>query len=234
MLQLLGGNFTTAGLITWLATVLVLLFSLSFHEMSHARMADRLGDSTAREAGRLTLNPLVHLEPIGAAMIFLGAPVAWARPVPVNPLRFRREITVRKGMMLVAVMGPVSNLILAFIACLLLNIMSLFPLIPALVNSGPLSLLILLLQSLYFININLAVFNLLPVPPLDGSKVLGIFMSDRTYQRFMQYGHYFSYIFLGVMIFRPGLLSWVIQLVSRPFRWLIGAPLDFIFGFLRG
>ena len=144
-----------------------LVFSLSFHEFSHAWMAYRLGDSTAARMGRLTLNPMSHLDPIGSlALIFMG--FGWAKPVPVDTRYLKNP---RKDMVKVAAAGPISNIILAIIGALVLRI--LFG--TDLLSNSVKTFFIIFMQ----INITLAVFNLLPVPPLDGSQILAPFIEKQ-------------------------------------------------------
>tara|TARA_Y100000758_G_scaffold262125_1_gene200623 strand:+ start:8696 stop:9331 length:636 start_codon:yes stop_codon:yes gene_type:complete len=144
-----------------------LVFSLSFHEFSHAWMAYRLGDSTAARMGRLTLNPMSHLDPIGSlALIFMG--FGWAKPVPVDARYLKNP---RKDMVKVAAAGPISNIILAIIGALVLRL--LFG--TDLLSNSVKTFFIIFMQ----INITLAVFNLLPVPPLDGSQILAPFIEKQ-------------------------------------------------------
>lgn len=137
------------------------LVSLVLHEFSHAVMADLLGDRTARDSGRITLNPLAHLEVLGLLMIFFG-PIGWARPVPVNPGNFRNP---RLGMIVTALAGPISNFILA---CLCLFVLRL----KFQSGFGNAGFLVTLLQVGAFVNLSLFIFNLIPLPPLDGSRVV--------------------------------------------------------------
>jgi Zn-dependent protease len=156
-----------------LTAFLILLFSLTIHESSHAWTADRLGDPTARLLGRVSLNPLVHIDPIGTILfpllgLFSPVPlIGWAKPVPVNISRLRRH---RRDYVLVAAAGPASNLLLALVAS---SVLSLLPAPEAAVESVrrlgyPASMAMLIIQ----INVFLAVFNMVPVPPLDGGNVL--------------------------------------------------------------
>lgn len=213
----------------WIIRVLALLFSLSVHELAHGWTAYRLGDPTAREAGRLTMNPLSHLDRFGAAMILLGAPIAWARPVPVNPARFRRGVTVKGGLVRVAAAGPLSNLVIAAAAYLIFGVMQLTLLTRMGTALSPVYLLAQLMLTLFYINLNLAVFNLLPVPPLDGFKVFGALLPSRAYHGLMRYEQYIGVVFLLLIVFRPGWLSGVLTVVRYPLQWLITTPLNLIF-----
>ena len=161
-----------ADLILWVPG---LLLALSFHEFSHGYVAYRLGDPTPARAGRLTLNPLAHLDPIGTMMLFLFH-FGWAKPVPVNPYYFRNP---RRDMVLVAAAGPVANLILAVLAGLLAKL---------LVILGT-SSRVLFYMVVYTMDINviLMMFNLIPIPPLDGSKVLfGLAKVDPQTEAFLE------------------------------------------------
>ena len=144
-----------------------LVFSLSFHEFSHAWMAYRLGDSTAARMGRLTLNPLSHLDPVGSiALLLMG--FGWAKPVPVDARYLRNP---REDMVKVAAAGPISNIILAIIAALALR----FLFGSGLLTNSIKTFFIIFMQ----INITLAVFNLLPISPLDGSQILSPFLEKK-------------------------------------------------------
>ena len=155
-----------------LTSFVVLLFSLSFHEAAHAWMASRLGDDTARHEGRISLNPVVHIDPIGTLLFPLiqiftgGALLGWAKPTPYEPRNFDRRHSMRKGHMLVAAAGPVSNLLLAVIFTFVLFVLVRSGLVETAEN--PLYNLIAVAVPL---NVGLALFNLIPIPPLDGSKV---------------------------------------------------------------
>jgi Zn-dependent protease len=163
----------------WLVDRLVLLvslwLSLSIHECAHAWAAWKLGDDTAEKLGRLTLNPLAHLDPIGTVLLpLLGVPFGWAKPVPVQPHRFTRRVTMRTGMMLTAIAGPVSNLVLAAVSIVLLAMLIRFR--PGTVETQ--QALFTLLRTMIFLNVILATFNAIPIPPLDGSRVADALMPE--------------------------------------------------------
>ena len=163
----------------------VLLFALVFHEFSHGWVANRLGDPTAKNQGRLTLNPMAHLDPIGSMMIlFVG--FGWAKPVPVDS---RYLANPRKDMMKIAFAGPASNLLLAFIGGILIRITG---------YAGPLSSMLILFTQ---INISLAVFNMIPIPPLDGSQIFSGIMIRKNPQLVMQLQMYGPQILLGLILF---------------------------------
>jgi Zn-dependent protease len=178
----------------------VLLFSLTIHEMAHAWSADRLGDPTARRLGRVSLNPIVHADPIGTVLFPLlamvgGLPlIGWAKPVPVNVGRLRRD---RRDFVLVAAAGPASNLAIAFVASFLLTIVPVAPVVLGEPNvSAP---LVSLLGLAVRLNVLLAVFNMLPIPPLDGGSVLSGLLPRQlaaSFDRIRPYGFILLYALL--------------------------------------
>ena len=167
----------------------ILIFSLCFHEFSHGYIAYKLGDHTAARNGRLTLNPLAHLDPIGSLMIlFVG--FGWAKPVPVNPVNFSNP---RVDMMKVAFAGPASNLLLAFTGGLMMRLVN----IVGLLQSE------MFIQTLYFfifINISLAVFNMIPVAPLDGSQIFGNMISKNNPELAWKLQMYGPKILMGIIL----------------------------------
>ena len=167
----------------------ILIFSLCFHEFSHGYIACKLGDHTAARNGRLTLNPLAHLDPIGSLMIlFVG--FGWAKPVPVNPVNFSNP---RLDMMKVAFAGPASNLLLAFTGGLMMRLVN----IVGLLQSE------MFIQTLYFfifINISLAVFNMIPVAPLDGSQIFGNMISKKNPELAWKLQMYGPKILMGIIL----------------------------------
>lgn len=172
-----------------------ILLALTVHECAHAWVAYRMGDPTAKMLGRITLNPLKHLDPLGTIALFLSGMFGWAKPVPINPRNFRN---ISKGMMWVAIAGPLANLALAVLSALVYKLFILAA--PAMLQSIPwvFSPLFLMVKFSILINISLAVFNMIPIPPLDGSKVLYNFLPpDKAFafSRIEPYG-FFILIFL--------------------------------------
>jgi Zn-dependent protease len=146
-----------------------LVLSLTVHEFAHAWSAWRLGDDTAAMQGRLTLNPVPHIDPIGTLLLpLLGIPFGWAKPVPVNPARFRRDVNMTTGMMITALAGPLSNILLAIASAVSFGLTLRWS--PETLQANP-GLQQFLLTAL-LMNVGLAIFNMLPVPPLDGSRVV--------------------------------------------------------------
>ena len=187
--------------LTFVLLAIPLLYSIIIHELAHGWVAYFMGDSTAKYQGRLTLNPLKHLDPVGTAMLFIFG-FGWARPVPVNFQNLRRA---RLGLILVASAGIIANMIFAFLAVLLLRLLSPSP-------SGSTGLFLYYLAQ---INIMLASFNLIPIPPLDGSKILMGFMSERLQYAFSRLEPFGFFIIIGLLYL--GALNPVIQF----FRWSI-------------
>jgi len=189
------------------------LFSIVIHEVAHGWIAYRLGDPTAKNMGRLTLNPLPHIDPIGTVilpliLLILGGPVfGWAKPVPFNPHRFHPHVNVRRGSMWVALAGPSSNLILAFIASFILVILRKLIPLPAAAYT--------LLSALVGINLFLALLNLIPIPPLDGSKILWGFLPSKYDHYFMMLERY-GFLIIAVLL-GSGALS---HIVLPPFKFL--------------
>ncbi|MEK7841684.1 MAG: site-2 protease family protein, partial [Deltaproteobacteria bacterium] len=146
-----------------------ILIAVTFHEVAHGWIADRLGDPTARLLGRLTLNPIKHLDPIGTLVFFLTRMIGWAKPVPVNALNFRDPL---KGMMWVAIAGPVTNLFLAAVSAAILRLLIASGILFDTSISFVMEPIRMMIYMSVIINVGLAVFNFIPIPPLDGSKVL--------------------------------------------------------------
>ncbi len=160
---------------------LVLFTAITIHEYAHGFVADRLGDPTPRNSGRLTLNPISHLDPIGAlCMIIFG--FGWAKPVPFNPYYFRNR---KRDTALVALAGPAANVALAFASTVVYVPLAVLYYMSG--YNGILGFVVGTLQSLVSLNIGFAVFNLIPFPPLDGSKILGAALPNSTYMKLLEY-----------------------------------------------
>jgi Zn-dependent protease len=146
-----------------------LLLSLTVHEWAHAWSAYGLGDDTAKMQGRLTLNPIAHIDPVGTLILpLLGIPFGWAKPVPVNPTRFRRGVKMSTGMMLTAAAGPLANVALAVLCAVAFGLVARFSPEALTARFGIAPLLMIGIQ----LNVTLAIFNMIPIPPLDGSRVV--------------------------------------------------------------
>ena len=215
--------FSTDTLIQFLFVVPCVLIALTFHEFAHGYMAYKLGDPTAKNFGRLTLNPLKHLDPIGTiCMIFFH--FGWAKPVPINSRYFKKP---RRDMALTAAAGPIMNFILAFFGVLVCRILTkIFVAFPAqsdfvyYIQYAALTLF----SYFHMLNLSLGVFNLIPIPPLDGSKVVFDLLPDSAYARLMRYERY-GMILLYILLFadvlatplnflRTGLLNGLSSAVS--------------------
>jgi Zn-dependent protease len=165
----------------------IVLVSLTLHELGHAYVAWKLGDPTAKEQGRLTLNPIAHLDPLGTLMFVLTAlianlPFGWARPVPVRPGYFRRP---KEGMAIVAAAGPAMNFLIALVCLAVIRHVDLGDLTGEVVENA------------YIVNVILGLFNLIPVPPLDGSRIVGVLMDRSTYARWIQLDQFGMLIVFG-------------------------------------
>ncbi len=166
------------------------LSALTIHEFSHGLIAHQLGDDTAYRAGRLTLNPIKHLDPIGTLMLFI-VHIGWAKPVPINPYNFK---DMKKDTALVSLAGPAANFIMAAVFSLFFRLLS-----PNMYTQNP-NIFVMIIFYTIFINLALGFFNLIPFPPLDGSKILGAFLSDEAYYKFQKFEQKGMFIFLGIII----------------------------------
>ena len=202
-------DFSLTGLIAGLPGLII---ALVIHEYAHAKAADVMGDFTPRMTGRLTLNPMAHIDPIGLIML-LVVRFGWAKPVMINARNFRNW---RQGELLVALAGPVANLLVAFISLLAMAV--LFKL--GMFSEG----VRLVLSMMVLFNINFAIFNMLPLPPLDGSKVLMVLLPGRLAYKLMSLERY-SFIILIFLMMTPFLTMILIplqRLVLSIFNLIIG------------
>jgi Zn-dependent protease len=204
-----------------LTAYVVLLFSLSVHESAHAWMAHRMGDDTALRLGRVSLNPIVHIDPIGTLLfplvqIFTGIPtLGWAKPTPYNPANFRRDVSQRRGHMLVAGAGPVSNLILA-----LLFTSVFFVMVRAGLPMTERQPLVMIVVAGIQMNVVLAVFNFVPIPPLDGSKVASYGLPGSFGDRYDRVMAPYGYMILLVLMM-TGVLGYVISPITNWVIWTL-------------
>jgi Zn-dependent protease len=188
----------------------ILLVSMMAHEVSHGYVAYRLGDPTAKQHGRLTANPIKHLDPLGTMMFVMtylaGSFIfGWAKPIPVNPYYFKNH---QRGMMVVGIAGPAANFAMAVLIALVLNSWQA-------VTPGSLSFDVLFLA--YQVNVVLGIFNLVPIPPLDGSRLLGGLLSPRRYRQWTELDRY-GMVFILVIFF----------FLREPFFRILRAAFEFV------
>ncbi|MEE0265511.1 MAG: site-2 protease family protein [Acutalibacteraceae bacterium] len=227
--SLLNGEFSLqTALMNILAVSVIVFLVMPLHEFAHGFIAYKLGDKTAKNMGRLKFSPAAHIDPVGALMILLVG-FGWAKPVPVNPRYFKNP---KVGMALTALAGPVSNLLAALVGGLFVNGSV------ALVYNVALSDVMFTVVDLLFtffsyflaVNISLAVFNLIPIPPLDGSKILFAFLPDKLVYKAYQYERHFNTILIFLIAFgaltgpldfaRNILTQLIIKVTSLPFAGL--------------
>ncbi len=200
LIDLLRSGFDKYLLIQVLISIPVILFSLSLHETAHGYIAYKMGDRTAYNLGRLTLNPIKHLDPIGT-LLMLTVGYGWAKPVPINTRNFDNP---KKGMALTALAGPMSNFLLAVVSVCIYSLMIALLKVPSVVNVLLESTTALNLYEIFYslfytaayMNITLAVFNLIPIPPFDGSRIFYSFLPAKWYFAVMKYERYVMIVFL--------------------------------------
>lgn len=220
LLQRFISNMNWHGILMAVFTALAALICLTVHELCHGLAAYRLGDTTAKDAGRLSLNPIRHIDPLGL-LLMLTAHVGWAKPVPVDMSRFKNP---KVGMALTALAGPMSNFLLAWVFLLLSNLLC-----RVLPFSSPWQLyLVAFLVNAALLSLGLGIFNLIPIPPLDGSRILFAFLPDRLYYGIMRYERFImigmlALVWLGVL---DTPLSYLISRGLEGLCFLSGLPFD--------
>lgn len=214
----------------YLYLIPVILVSLTVHEASHAYISSRLGDPTPGNQGRLTLNPIRHLDPLGTLMFFI-ARVGWAKPVPINPYYYKDR---KMGILVTSAAGPLSNLVLAFVASFVFYLIQgaavLQKTAPGTGVNTMAAVSMTFFGLLASVNIGLAAFNLIPIPPLDGSRILASVLPENYAYRLMQAEQYTGIIFIMIMFLKPGLFS---QLLN-PVIWFFRTAIESASGFLAG
>ncbi len=196
----------TNALLNLVLTLPAVLIAITFHEYAHAFAADRLGDDTPRRQGRLSLNPLAHLDPIGSIMLVFAG-FGWGKPVEIEPRNFKRNISMTAGEAIVSIAGPAMNLLLAIVFSILLFAIAKFAPLFGMTQVG--SIILSLIQITIIINVGLGVFNLIPLPPLDGSKILNHFLPYNAKEWFARYSQIFYIVF--VVLWITGLAGTIIS-----------------------
>lgn len=210
----LNGVISPQELYYYALRAVAMLIVIPFHESAHALISWKLGDSTAKDMGRLSMNPLRHFDPLGALCMLVGG-VGWAKPVSINPYNYKNP---KVGMALSAAAGPASNLLLAWVSMILYKLCW----YSGLGDAVP--MLTMFLYYMVAMNLSLAVFNLLPVPPFDGSRIALLFLPQRLYFRAMKYERYImlavlALVFLGLL---DAPLSWLVNGMWRLMLRLTG------------
>ncbi|MBR2240483.1 MAG: site-2 protease family protein [Clostridia bacterium] len=207
----------TDSLLILLITLPAVLIAITFHEFAHAFAADKLGDNTPRNQGRLTLNPLKHIDIIGFALLIVAG-FGWGKPVEINPRNFKRNISMTKAEAIVAFAGPLMNFLLAIFSTIILTLLIKYD---VLVNmpSRTVWLIFVFIVELILINIGLGLFNLIPLPPLDGSKILNHFLPSNARHWFESNQQILYIIFIAIWI--TGIAGMVITpCIENIVKWL--------------
>ena len=210
----------TNALLSLLLTLPAVLIAITFHEFAHAFAADKLGDDTARRQGRLNLNPLSHIDPIGMIMLIFAG-FGWGKPVEIDPRNFNRNIKMSVAEAIVAAAGPIMNFILAIIfGVIYVSVMEFAPMFIFTQVGG---IVIILLRVCISINIGLGIFNLIPLPPLDGSKILAAFLPYNAKNWLEKYYNVFYIVFVVIWVtgIAGNIISPVISAVDKGLIYLI-------------
>lgn len=210
----------TNALLSLVLTLPAVLIAITFHEYAHAFAADKLGDDTPRRQGRLSLNPLAHLDPIGSIMLVFAG-FGWGKPVEINPRSFNRTISMSAGEAIVSIAGPLMNFLLAILFSIINFAIIKFA--PAFGFTQIGAIILTLVQITISINIGLGVFNLIPLPPLDGSKVLNHFLPYHAKEWFARYSQVFYIIF--VVLWITGIAG---SIISPIIRWVYSGITNFV------
>lgn len=225
LFSILSGGNPREIVISLLLTIPVILISLSVHEAAHGYLAYKMGDYTAYNLGRVTINPLKHLDPMGSlCMLVFG--YGWAKPVPINARNFRNP---KKGMAFTAIAGPISNIILGVIGALMCAVVQFvyarfaFDIISNEFLNNVISILFTFFYLFGYMNFVLAVFNLIPVPPFDGSRFFSLFLPDRLYFSMMKYERYIMLAVLIAMFACSRLFNF------SPFGWVADKLFDLVY-----
>lgn len=225
LFSILSGGDVREIIISLLLTIPVILIALSTHEAAHGYLAYKMGDRTAYNLGRVTLNPIKHLDPMGSlCMLVFG--YGWAKPVPINARNFKNP---KKGMAFTAIAGPISNIILGVIGALMCAIVQflyayfIFDIISNEFLSNVMSTLFTFFYLFGYMNFTLAVFNLIPVPPFDGSRFFSLFLPDRLYFSIMRYERYILFAVLIAMFACSRLFDF------SPFGWVADKLFDLVY-----
>lgn len=217
-------NMGTFNIVATLLTLPGVILAMSFHEFAHAFAADRLGDSTPRNQGRLTLDPMKHIDPVGIFLLIF-AHIGWGRPVQINPNNFSK-VSREKGETIVSLAGPLMNFILAFVLMIIFYLLAIFiPNTGILKSLSGINVMSVIMTMLYYaivVNVGLGVFNLIPIPPLDGSKVLNHFLPYNAKQWFYKNEQIFTIVFFLLLFIRPAGVS----VISRILTPIIGGILN--------
>ncbi|MHB1391779.1 MAG: site-2 protease family protein [Clostridia bacterium] len=201
------------GLSSLLYSLPGIILAFTIHEYAHALAAYMMGDKTAKQYGRLTLNPIAHIDPLGFLCLIVTQRFGWAKPVPVNDLNFKNR---EKGMLIVSLAGPMSNF---FISLLIAIFYGLFY---DSMGKGMISIL----QIAYIINLSIGVFNLIPIPPLDGSKILDVFLTNKQKLFMRRYAVYSNLII--IMLIFSGIIGAILGPLIRVLDWFINSVVGLI------